>query len=84
MIRITVQIGDVEDESKTTVIASSFDNFDEVEETEFLNKIRMFDDDDCYENKKKKKKHKMGFSTNDKYSKKKEPVKNEDVEESED
>jgi hypothetical protein len=67
LIRITVQIGDGEDDEKLTVISSSFEDFDEIEDTNFIKKIKMFDGSECHEEEgKKKKKTKMGFDTNKK------------------
>jgi hypothetical protein len=67
LIRITVQIGDEESDERQTVISSSFENFDEVEHTNFIKKVKMFDDnEECSECSKKKKKSKMGFDTNKK------------------
>ena len=64
MIRVTVQIEDGEDESRSTVISSAFETFDELEKTKFLKKARVFekgvefidDGEECI-----KKKKPMGF-----------------------
>ena len=63
MIRVTVQIEDDEDESRATVISASFDNFQEIFDTKFLEKARPFDEEenDCEEECKKKKKQPIGF-----------------------
>lgn len=44
MIRVTVQIEDGQDESDATVISASFDNVDEVINSDFLNKARLFEE----------------------------------------
>lgn len=71
MIRITVQIGDEECDERMTVISSSFENFDEIEQSNFIKKAKMFDDsnDEEVDPVKKKKKQKMGFDTKQKCKK---------------
>lgn len=60
LIRVTVQIEDDEDESRATVISASFDNFQEIIDTEFLEKARPFNNEEECDDKKKKKKT-IGF-----------------------
>lgn len=61
VIRVTVQIEDDEDESRATVISSSFDTFQEIIDSKFIEKARPFgDDEDCDEDCKKKKQQ-IGF-----------------------
>jgi hypothetical protein len=62
VIRITVQIEDDEDESKNTVISAAFDNFDELEESKFIDKARPFDFESEQKEKERKKKP-IGFGT---------------------
>ena len=59
IIRVTVQIEDEEDENKTTVISSSFDNFQEIIDTNFIEKAKPFSKDES--DKECKKKNQIGF-----------------------
>ena len=62
VIRVTVQIEDDEDESRATVISSSFDTFQEIIDSKFIEKARPFGDEDCDEDCKKKKQQ-IGFES---------------------
>lgn len=61
VIRVTVQIEDEEDETRTTVISSSFDTFQEIIDSKFIEKAKPFGDEECDEDCKKKKQ--IGFGT---------------------
>jgi len=59
IIRVTVQIEDEEDETRTTVISSSFDTFQEIIDSKFIEKAKPFGEQEEEE----KKKRQIGFGT---------------------
>jgi hypothetical protein len=62
VIRITIQIEDEQDDVKNTVISAAFDDFDELEESKFIEKARPFDfENETEEKQKGRKKKPIGF-----------------------
>lgn len=67
MIRVTIQFEDEKDENKVTVVSSAFQTFEEIADSDFLQKVKSLDftDEENYKKKKKKRKKKnqcIGFS----------------------
>ena len=65
VIRVTLQIEEDDDESRATVISSSFDNFQEIIDSKFIEKARPFSNDES-DNKEDKKKNQIGFGVSGK------------------
>ena len=65
VIRVTLQIEEDDDESRATVISSSFDNFQEIIDSRFIEKARPFSNDESDKEDKKKKQIGFGISGKD-------------------